>query len=173
MSEHIPQWLLLLFGLGSPAQEFLNRWIPERFRPLALWAVAGAIVVVAIVATPLDWDALHVQIALVYAALASGWAMSRVVAPPLSIAKAAGRATMIALALAGTALLVSHGWAQIDSALIVPIPQEAVTVPEVSAGPAAPQAPAAAIAGFLWAQVSAFIGAALVRWISKARKSGG
>jgi hypothetical protein len=157
MSEHIPWWVFGLFGLGSPVQALLNRWIPERIRPLILWAVAAGIVVAAVLATPLDWGDCHVQLALVYAALTSGWAMSKVIAPPVRIGTAVAKALMVLVPLVGLGFaLTGIARAQFDSLVVIE--------------PAAPEREAIVnIAGFIWAQVAAFIGASLTRWLGKKR----
>jgi len=158
MSEYIPGWVWTLFGLGSPVQELINRWIPERLRPLFLWGVAGAIVMVVILATPLDWDAFNLQIALVYAALTSGWAMSKVVAPPVSVSQAAVRSFLIAGAL-GALAFAFRAHAQDSTAVAI--------VPEAPGGPSANIF--RSVGGFFVAQLVSFLGAVLVQWIGKAR----
>jgi len=162
MSEHIPQWLLAFFVAGSPVQEFLNRWIPERFRPVILWVVAAGIVAVAVVSTPLGWADLLPQITLVYAALASGWAMSQVIAPPLPAGVAAARAVLIVGVLAGLAIFLPG---------IVAAQWDSVTAetPVALADPATGAGTAENIVRFVWAQLSAFIGASFVRWLGRKR----
>jgi hypothetical protein len=159
MSEYIPGWVWALFGLGSPVQELINRWIPERLRPLFLWGIAGVIVLVVILATPLDWDAFNLQIALVYAALTSGWAMSKIIAPPVSVSTAALRSIAIAGAL-GALAFAFRAHAQVDTTGIV-----VDLVPEGGT----PNTIFRSIGGFFAAQLLSFLGAALVQWIGKDR----
>lgn len=160
MSEHIPTWVWALFGLGSPVQELINRWIPaERFRSLLLWAVAAGIVAGAVLLTPLDWGAFNMQLILVYAALTSGWALSNIVKPPLPGGKAVLRVLLIGGTLAGMAW-GAHALAQ-DSTLVDTV------LPEPAA--AAGDHLFTGTRSFLVAQLFSFLGAVLTRWFGKAR----
>lgn len=150
----IPTWLFAV--IGSPLQELINSKVPERFRPLSLWGVAALILVAAILITPLGGSDFIIQLPLVYAALTSGWAMSRVVARPSG--DAVRRGVPLLLLLAGGALAAS-AWAQADSTGFYP---EESTPQAVS--------PVATIATFMWTQLAAFIGSVLTRWLSPARR---
>jgi hypothetical protein len=161
MSEYIPGWVFLLFGLGSPVQEFINRWVPERLRPLLLWGVAFGIVAVVIILTPLDWDALNLQLALVYAALTSGWAMSNLVKPPLRASAVALRSVLIMGAVVGLGLAAQAAWAQVDS-LATPIPVPELQAPSDTLFPS--------MRSFIVAQILAFVGATLTRWFGRDRE---
>jgi hypothetical protein len=156
MSDLIPTWLFAV--IGSPLQELINTKVPERFRPLSLWGVAAAVLLVAIVLTPLGSGAFVAQLPLVYAALTSGWAMSRMVARPMSLDAGVRRAVPIMLALLGFALTAT-ALAQ-DSLLASP--QSDHALPSAS--------PVATVVAFAWTQFAAFIGSVLVRWLSPARK---
>jgi hypothetical protein len=163
MNEYIPGWVFLLFGLGSPVQEFINRWVPERLRPVLLWGVAFGIVLAVVLITPLDWDAFNLQLALVYAALTSGWAMSNLVKPPLRPSAVAVRSVLIMGAVVGLALAARAAWAQVDSlgaGVPIPVPDLQATSDTIFPG----------MRSFIVAQILAFVGATLTRWFGRARE---
>lgn len=73
----IPPWIL---GLLSPLQSFLNRLVPEDWRPLSLWVLCAGLSAYIVTTDPADvftWKVYPVILAMIYGATAGTYTLAK------------------------------------------------------------------------------------------------